>query len=486
MAYRTKALQYAVRPRVLIKYLGQLTMALAFLTVPPLGVALVNLEWEMAACLGGAALFASATGYAMSRVRATEEVQLNEAVVLTALTFVLAPLLAWPAMLAAGLGPLDGLFEAISGVTTTGLSTTATVEDKSATFLFLRSWLQWFGGLEIVVFTLVLAGRSALPARGLTTAEEFSGDLAGGVRLYARRVLAAYSFLTAAGVLMLFAAGLPAFHALLYTLSAVSTGGFAPLDESLAPYSRMVQCVTLLFALGGAMPLVAYYKAIRRENLRAMINWELGLLLGGAAATGTALVLFMRLGGWSWSESLWDGLFTAVSAQTTTGYSTVAISELPVVTKVFLIFSMITGGEIGATAGGIKTIRLLILFMVVRHWVIQTTLPKHAVSKAYVGGLSIPADVVQQAMAIIVMFIIVAMLSWVPFVAAGFEPLDALFEVVSATGTVGLSTGITGPDLDPWLKGVLCADMLLGRLEVAAWLVLFYPGAWWGTRVKAI
>jgi len=66
----------------------------------------------------------------------------------------------------------------------------------------------------------------------------------------------------------------------------------------------------------------------------------------------------------------------------------------------------------------------------------------------------------------------------------GYDPLDALFEVVSATGTVGLSTGITGPELPPLLKGVLCADMLMGRLEILAWLVILYPRTWFGNRVE--
>ncbi len=74
------------------------------------------------------------------------------------------------------------------------------------------------------------------------------------------------------------------------------------------------------------------------------------------------------------------------------------------------------------------------------------------------------------------------LVSWIPFLALGYDALDALFEVVSATGTVGLSTGVTSRDLAPQLKLVLGADMLLGRLEFIALLILFYPPTWIGRR----
>jgi trk system potassium uptake protein TrkH len=81
--------------------------------------------------------------------------------------------------------------------------------------------------------------------------------------------------------------------------------------------------------------------------------------------------------------------------------------------------------------------------------------------------------------------VMVVAVSWLPFVAMGHRPLDALFEVVSATATVGLSTGITDAGLPALLKGVLCADMLFGRLEIIAWLVLLFPGTWFGRRMES-
>jgi trk system potassium uptake protein TrkH len=85
---------------------------------------------------------------------------------------------------------------------------------------------------------------------------------------------------------------------------------------------------------------------------------------------------------------------------------------------------------------------------------------------------------------LILLFILIILLSWFPFVAYGFDPLNALFEVVSATATVGLSTSITAPDLPAFLKAVLCTDMLLGRLEGVALLLVLYPRTWFGRRME--
>jgi trk system potassium uptake protein TrkH len=88
-----------------------------------------------------------------------------------------------------------------------------------------------------------------------------------------------------------------------------------------------------------------------------------------------------------------------------------------------------------------------------------------------------PVDV-EGAITIFLLFLLVILVSWLPFLAFGYNPIDGLFEVVSAVGTVGLSSGITRPELEPFLKGVLCFDMWMGRLEIVALLLVLYPRTW--------
>jgi trk system potassium uptake protein TrkH len=102
----------------------------------------------------------------------------------------------------------------------------------------------------------------------------------------------------------------------------------------------------------------------------------------------------------------------------------------------------------------------------------------------HLGGRVLRAEEIQQAFLIIFLFVLVVGISWFIFVAADYQALDALFEVVSATGTVGLSAGLSSGGLPDYLKTVLCADMLLGRLEIVAWMVIFYPKTWIGRRLE--
>ena len=111
-------------------------------------------------------------------------------------------------------------------------------------------------------------------------------------------------------------------------------------------------------------------------------------------------------------------------------------------------------------------------------------MPRNAVAQTRLGGRRLEADEIQNALCLILVYMVFIVFSLLPFVALGHNPLDSLFEVVSAIGTAGLSAGITDAGLHPLLKAVLCVDMLLGRLEIFAWLILVFPGTWFGKRLE--
>ncbi len=108
--------------------------------------------------------------------------------------------------------------------------------------------------------------------------------------------------------------------------------------------------------------------------------------------------------------------------------------------------------------------------------------PPNAVITRRLGGRRIDAAEIQDSFFVLTLFIGCVVLSWFVFLLYDYPPMAALFEVVSATGTVGLSSGVTDAQMPTVLKLVLCVDMLLGRLEFIAWLVLFYPRTWLGRR----
>lgn len=145
---------------------------------------------------------------------------------------------------------------------------------------------------------------------------------------------------------------------------------------------------------------------------------------------------------------------------------------------------MFIGGVLGSTAGGIKLIRLLLISRLVQLVLLRPALPSHAVAHPGRQSMALDERDTQNALGIIALFAGVVLDSWLIFVAHGHAPLDSLFEVVSASATVGLSTGLTAPGLEPMLKGVLCLDMWMGRLEILAVLMLFHPRTWFGRRIE--
>ena len=147
-----------------------------------------------------------------------------------------------------------------------------------------------------------------------------------------------------------------------------------------------------------------------------------------------------------------------------------------------MIVAMLVGGSVGSSAGGFKLLRLLILLRMLQLMIRRAAMPSHAVAEPYLAGHKLETDDMLRAMQLILLFIGIMVLSWLPFVIMGYDPLDALFEVVSACGTVGLSSGIARPELEPFLKGVLCFDMIAGRVEIIALLIVLYPRNWIGRR----
>ena len=470
----TRALKQPVRCRAVVRYLARLGMILAALSLPPLAVAFAAGEHAMGWRYLELAVLLVLPELLFRRSPLPRRLQTNESLVIVALLYLLAPvLLAWP-LAADGAAPLDVWFEVVSALTTTGLSTLDSVQPRSPAFLFSRAWMQWFGGLGIAVFSLTLVLRCSPAARRLLDSSLELDDLDFSSRGFALRTLGVYLALTLAGLVLL-AMLLGPWRGLLYTLSAVSTGGFAPGDASLAEFPDWNRRAAVLgVAALGAVPLLLYYRAWRRgwrvlagyPEVRALVLLTLGFGLLLTWSLHQAL-------GMPPEEAIGHGLLTALSAQTGTGFFTLAPAGMDSVSQLLLCVPMLIGGGMASTAGGIRLLRLLLLVSLLRWLAARADMPPDAVFRPRLAGHSLESGEVMPALLTILLFVLLVGLSWSIFVTAGSPPIPALFEVVSAVGTVGLSSGLAGPELPAGLKLLLSADMLLGRVEILAFLVLF-------------
>lgn len=352
-AQQATELRYAVRFRVIFKYFGQLCLVLATLSLVPVVVAVIfgdtTITLRYGAVIGGLL----ALGSSLARLRAPSRVQANEGMVLVALLFLFTPLVISYPMMSSGLGFIDAFFEAVSGVTTTGLSTKATLVDAPSTFLFARAWMQWYGGLGIVILSLALLVQPGLVAKGLAVSEADSDDLVGGTRAHARRVLKVYGALTALGIMGSLAAGVGFFNAVLYSFAAVSTGGFAPYDASLGIFGLPAQVWITLLCLAGAMPLTFYHRVLQEKHRLSVDFLQIRTVVIACLIVSLAMAAVMRLHtGMAWPQVFHQAPLLAISAQTTAGFSSIPCAQLDAGSKLILICSMLAGGGVGSTAGG--------------------------------------------------------------------------------------------------------------------------------------
>lgn len=456
---------------------------LSALTLIPFAVSLYfgdfNISYRYASVIAVLVVF----GLSTTKLEEPSHVQINEALSVIALIFVIAALLMTYPLMGAGLTFSDALFEAISGVTTTGLTTVTDVENTPKTFLFARAWMQWYGGLGIVILSVALFMKHSIATRRLT--EPLSNEtFVSTSRTYARHMLVVYICITVFALLVIWLLTKEFFVSLTHVLTAVSTGGFSTFNNSLSGIpSDTVKATLMLFTICGALPLPLFYIAWKNGFKQFFQDIEFfGLLLMIVIISVLLMVFLKDYFAADWQQTIFHGAMVGISAQTGTGFSTLNMETQASHIKLLMIISMVIGGCTASTAGGIKILRLLIFARLLQLIVQRTTLPPHAVTAQKLGGKNLDNDELQRALLLIILFAVVILVSWLCFLFYGYKSIDALFEVVSAVGTVGLTTGITQSDMPALLKSVLAIDMLLGRLEIIAFIVLLYPRTWLGQR----
>lgn len=468
---------FAVRPLVVAKLLSQLFSVLGVLTIVPLGVSVfAGTEATSLSYLVVIAIF-GLMGFAGRFIAEPEVVQTNEALTTVGLVFTCSSVLMAIPIMSYGVGFVDAWFEAVSGVTTTGLSTIS-LADKPWTFLFARGWMQWVGGIGVVVMALGLLSMSAGAAKALGFSESEIGNTVGGTRAHAKRVVTIYLILTVLGITLLLLCGANLLDAIVHSMAALSTGGFANYSDSLGSLSSAHIMGINLLCIAGAISFHVYYVSILFRSGDQRLDNQLYALV----ATLTIAILAVWGIGWLTQANLklLDIVTLLVSAQTTAGFSTTNIAALPAWFIVVLCGAMFVGGGIGSTSGGVKLGRVLFLFSHARLHLLRLAMPP----QAYVVKAGRYDEQIQDVLAVVCWFIVILFLSWMMFLIAGYPALTSLFEVTSAVGTAGLTAGVTDSSLPTHLKIVLCIDMLFGRVEVVALLITFTPRNWIGLRRK--
>lgn len=375
--------------------------------------------------------------------------------------------------------PWNALFESFSGFTDTGLSVAVSPSQLPYSLQWWRSFTEWVGGVGVIVLMLSILKPGA-GMHQLYYSEGREEKILPSVRATVRAIWWIYLLYTLLSILLLRSVGMPWWHAINHGLTSLATGGFSITDHSIGEYGLGVRLAVMLIMLVGATSFAVHYQVLRRRHWHVLWQDEQHQALWWMGGLGGLVLLIENY----WSQESFafpwiDPFFQWISALSTTGLQTVDLYTWSPTGQLLLSFAMIVGGAAGSTAGGLKQIRVVFLAKGVVWRFRQITLQPHAVMRYEVNHEGLSEDEAHRLVeASGILATLWAGLFWggvlvlLQVVPEQFRLSDVIFEVASAQGNVGLSTGITHPDL-PWIgKLVLILEMWMGRLEIIPALLL--------------
>jgi len=427
------------------------------------------------------------------RYRPSEAIHTSEAFFAVSVGWLIGMCVASTPFILNGYAPIDGMFEAMSGLTTTGSTIMNSIEAAPKSLLFWRSLIQWLGGAGIImVFVAVL------PTLGVGGRQLFRGEFPGHdvqnirlrIRHTARLFFYVYLVFSVALFVILFFAKVGVYDALCIVFSTLSTGGFSPHTESIAYYrSPFVEWVVAVFMFLCGANFYTHYKGLYEHPIHYIKSTEFRaycIIVGGAIAAVWAAVEFAENPPISYG--LREAAFQVLSLMTTTGFTTANYDEWPAVVKVLLLVLMVVGGSTGSTAGGMKVARAVISLRFIRLTLYKLVHPS-AIIPIKFDDKAVSEEVSSSIAAFVVAYIGLICLSALVLLSMGVGASDALSASVATLGNVGPGFGGVGPtNYYGWLpfgaKLMLIFNMWAGRLELFTVFVLFLPAFWREFRKK--
>jgi len=426
---------------------------------------------------------------------AFERITIRQGFLLTALSWInLAIFSAIPLTIGyLDLSYTDAFFESMSGVTTTGATIITNLDDAPPGALLWRSMLQWFGGVGIVIMALSVlpalrvGGMQIFKTEAWDTREKFIANAS----QYSLALTAIYVFFTALCFILLWAFGMPVFHALNHAMTTVATGGFSTRDASVgaflatgrAPLDMIIACFMLIGSLPFGIFLVAFLRGEwRRLWTDSQIRFFLGVVVITTGIMFWQVTLYTDNEGF---EGFRLAFFNVVSILTGTGYATTDYSQWGTFAIGFFFCIMFIGGCAGSTSCGLKIFRFQVALAALRLYARRLAHP-HAIFVARYDNRPLTLDVMISVLSFFFVFFASFATLAVLLTAFGMDSLTAISAAGSAIANVGPGLGdIIGPSgnystLAPGAKWLLTIGMLFGRLEFFTLMVLFSPVFWRG------
>jgi trk system potassium uptake protein len=380
--------------------------------------------------------------------------------------------------------PVDFVFEAVSGFTTTGASVIKDVEVIPEGLLFWRSFTHWLGGLGIVVLGLAI-----LPFLGVGGMQLYKAEVPGPIvdklkpRLKDTAMILwkVYLFLTVLETILLLIGGMSLLDALCHTFGTLGTGGFSTKNASIGYYNSVyIDVVVTIFMLIGGANFALHFQIVRGHPLVMWRDPEFRFYLGVFLSFWLTISINIYGGVYnSFGQALRYGAFQVATIMTTTGYATADFEVWPGLAQLILVLCMFIGSSVGSTGGGIKCMRIIALLKLAHGELIRLTHPR-AVSRVKLGTQALSSDVLSSIWGFCALWLGLLTVSALAVAATGVDAVTAFTGCLACIANVGPAFGAVGPmdnyaDLPQVAKWIMTLDMLLGRLEIYTVIILLFP-----------
>lgn len=379
------------------------------------------------------------------------------------------------------------VFEAMSGLTTTGASVMSGIDAQSKGILLWRALLHWFGGIGIIAIAIAvlpvlsIGGMQLFRTESSDKSEKFL-PRAGAI---AKGLIIAYVLLTAVCAIGYRAAGMGLFDAVTLAMSTLSSGGFANSDYSMMVFkSPAVDYVAIVFMLVAALPFPLYVRALNGDVMRLFTNSEVRVFFTIVALFTLASFLQQTFQGVASGETAFRGaLFTVASLISTTGFMSVDYTNWGAFSDALFFVLMFLGGCTGSTSGGLKAMRVAITSKAIRQHFKRIAF-RHGVFPLRYGGAPVADDVVASVLNFVFLYFLTFILAGVGLNMMGLDLTTAFSAAIACLANVGPGLGpIVGPSsnyggLPDGAIWLLTLTMMLGRLEILTALVLLLPRFW--------
>lgn len=476
-----------MRPRHVIRLVGLFLFLFSLTMLPPAVISIQTADGQLGTFLESFLLLAVSGALLWYPTRHCRgNLHNRETFLVVALFWVLLGILgSLPLLLGAHLDLTDAVFEAVSGFTATGATTITDIDALPASLLIYRQQLQWYGGLGIVVLAVAI-----LPMLGVGGMQLYRAETAGPMKdekitprviHTARFMLLIYIGLTIACASAYWLAGMSAFDALAHSFSTVSTGGFSTHDASLGWFDDpAIEMIAVIFMLIGAISFNTHFLAAYRFGPAAYWrDTQTRVFLTFTAVLIVATLVLLMVGGRD-AGAARTAVFHVVSVVTTTGFVTEDFTAWPLGLPLILIFASFIGGCAGSTSGGIKVIRIMVLFKVGIREMRRLVHPQ-LVQPIRLGGRALGPGVPDAVWGFFSVYVLTFALFMIAVMATGVDHVTAFGTVATSINNFGPGLGETSHsfrELNDAAKWLCAFAMLLGRLEILTLLVLLTPGFW--------